>query len=75
MDTIINNSQAIMMRIGRELLLESKNAIVEGGAFQSRRTRDLLSLLVWANTSKDIPESQRLSDEDVLARECPSANL
>jgi hypothetical protein len=47
---------------------------VEGGAFQSARTRDLLSLLVRANTSKDIPESQRLSDKDVLARECSSAN-
>ncbi|KAJ7291595.1 cytochrome P450 [Mycena rebaudengoi] len=70
MDTIISNSQAVMMRIGRELLRESKSAIAEGGAFQDGRTRDLLSLLVRANTSKDIPESQRLSesDEDVLAQ-------
>ncbi|KAJ7289234.1 cytochrome P450 [Mycena rebaudengoi] len=74
MDTIIDNSQAVMLRIGQKLLHESKNAIVEGGAFQSARTRDLLSLLVRANTSKDIPESQRLSDKDVLARECSSAN-
>ncbi|KAJ7289232.1 cytochrome P450 [Mycena rebaudengoi] len=68
MDTIIDNSQAVMLRIGQKLLHESKNAIVEGGAFQSARTRDLLSLLVRANTSKDIPESQRLSDKDVLAQ-------
>ena len=31
--------------------------------------RDLLSLLIKANMATDIPESQRLSDEDVLARE------
>ncbi|KAJ7235241.1 cytochrome P450 [Mycena rebaudengoi] len=68
MDTLISKSQTIMMRIGRELLRESKNTIVEGGAFQSGRGRDLLSLLVRANTSKDIPESQRLSDSDVLAQ-------
>jgi hypothetical protein len=74
MDTLISKSQTIMMRFGRELLRESKNTIVEGGAFQSGRGRDLLSLLVRANTSKDIPESQRLSDSDVLAREKPSAN-
>jgi hypothetical protein len=29
----------------------------------------LFSLLVRANTSKDVPENQRLSDEDVIARE------
>ncbi|KAJ7216130.1 hypothetical protein C8J57DRAFT_1600093 [Mycena rebaudengoi] len=65
---ILRNPQAVMMRIGRELFRESKNAIVEGGAFQNGRMRELLSLLVRANTSKDIPESQRLSDEDVLAQ-------
>ncbi|KAJ7260996.1 cytochrome P450 [Mycena rebaudengoi] len=68
MDTLISKSQTIMMRIGRELLRESKNTIVEGETFQSGRGRDLLSLLVRANTSKDIPESQRLSDSDVLAQ-------
>ncbi|TFK67144.1 cytochrome P450 [Pluteus cervinus] len=30
------------------------------------KRRDLLSLLVRANMSKDVPESQRMSDEDVL---------
>ncbi|KAJ7275844.1 cytochrome P450 [Mycena rebaudengoi] len=74
-DTIIDNSQEVMMRIGRQLLAESKKEIAEGGAFQTARSRDLLSLLVRANTSKDVPESQRLSDEDVLARECLSEIL
>ncbi|KAJ7243063.1 cytochrome P450 [Mycena rebaudengoi] len=68
LDTIYLNSQAVMVRIGQKLLQESKKEIAEGGAFQSRRARDLLSLLVRANTSKDIPESQQLSDEDVLAQ-------
>ena len=30
--------------------------------------RDLLTLLIKANMATDIPDSQRLSDEDVLAR-------
>ena len=34
------------------------------------RGRDLLTLLLKANMATDIPESQRLSDEDVLARAC-----
>ncbi|KAJ7271259.1 cytochrome P450 [Mycena rebaudengoi] len=68
LDTIHLNSQAVMVRIGQKLLRESKKDIAEGGAFQSGRARDLLSLLVRANTSKDIPESQQLSDEDVLAQ-------
>ena len=33
--------------------------------------RDLLSLLIKANMATDIPESQRLTDEEVLARELP----
>ncbi|KAJ7729854.1 cytochrome P450 [Mycena maculata] len=56
-----------MMRIGRQLLKESKNEMAEDGNFVKGHSRDLLSLLVRANTTKDIPASQRLSDEDVLA--------
>ena len=33
------------------------------------RERDLLTLLIKANMATDIPESQRLTDEEVLARE------
>ena len=32
------------------------------------RGRSLLSLFVRANTANDLPESQRMSDVDVLAR-------
>lgn len=58
-----------MTRVGMKLLAESKREIAEHGTFETRRGRDLLSLLVRANTAKDIPASQQLSDEDVLARE------
>ncbi|KAJ7486927.1 cytochrome P450 [Mycena latifolia] len=67
-DKIIKTSQATMMRIGRKLLQDSKNEMAESGTFEKGRSRDLLSLLVRANTAKDIPASQRLSDEDVLAQ-------
>ncbi|KAJ7740499.1 cytochrome P450 [Mycena olivaceomarginata] len=68
-DQTVLDAQATMMRIGRELLAESKREIAQNGAFEGTgRARDLLSLLVRANTSKDVPESQRLSDEDVIAQ-------
>ncbi|KAJ6630229.1 cytochrome P450 [Mycena sp. CBHHK59/15] len=57
-----------MMRIGRQILQESKNEMAESGTFEKGRARDLLSLLVRANTAKDIPANQQLSDEDVLAQ-------
>ncbi|KAJ7700852.1 cytochrome P450 [Mycena rosella] len=68
LDATIRASQITMMRIGRKLLQDSKNDMAENGTFEKGRSRDLLSLLVRANTSKDIPASQRLSDEDVLAQ-------
>ena len=44
-------------------------AYVDGsGTSDALGSRDLLTLLIKANMSPDIPESQRLSDEDVLAR-------
>ncbi|KAJ7140154.1 cytochrome P450 [Mycena crocata] len=65
---IIEESQATMVRIGREILDNSKREIAENGTFETGRGRDLLTLLVRANTSKEIPENQRLSDEQVLAQ-------
>lgn len=35
---------------------------------KSLKRRDLLSLLLRANTSHDLPAHQRMSDEDVMAR-------
>ncbi|KAJ6533383.1 cytochrome P450 [Mycena vulgaris] len=67
-DKIGAEAQATMMRIGRKLLADSKRDIAESGTFETGRARDLLSLLVRANTSKEIPADQRLSDADVLAQ-------
>ncbi|KAJ6459049.1 cytochrome P450 [Mycena sanguinolenta] len=67
-DKIINSSQATMRRIGLGLLNESRKNIAEGKSADHVALRDLLSLLVRANMSKDISEAQRLSEEDVLAQ-------
>ncbi|KAJ6564735.1 cytochrome P450 [Mycena capillaripes] len=69
-EKIVMEAQATMMRIGRGLLADSRREIAENGSFETGtgRARDLLSLLVRANTSKDLPASQRLSDEDVIAQ-------
>jgi hypothetical protein len=59
-----------MTRIGAQLLAERKAAAAleaaQGEKLADSRARDLLSLLVRANTAADPRE--RLSDADVLAR-------
>ncbi|KAF8953061.1 cytochrome P450 [Flammula alnicola] len=55
-----------MDRIGNQLLSDSKAAVMDNKTSWTRR--DLLSLLVRANTSTDLPPSQRMADEDVLAQ-------
>ncbi|KAG6374890.1 cytochrome P450 [Boletus reticuloceps] len=70
----IQVARRTMARIGNELLSDAKAAArasaTEKGEIEkhSLHGRDLLSLLVKANMATDIPESQRLSDEDVLAQ-------
>ena len=70
-------AQRTMARIGNELLSGAKAAAqvsaIDKGEIEknSLHGRDLLSLLVKANMATDIPESQRLSDEAVLARAFP----
>lgn len=73
----IQRARGVMRRIGKELIAEKKTEIerelaegrekkgVKRGDLQGR---DLLTLLLKANMAMDIPDSQRLSDEDVLAR-------
>ncbi len=63
-------AQATMSRIGYNVLNESKTFLEASGGEKGNegRSRDLLSLLLRANMSTDIPESQRMSDEDVIAR-------
>ncbi|KAJ7124095.1 cytochrome P450 [Mycena crocata] len=67
-DRIARKPQETMRRIGRQLLANNKRDIAESGTFDVGRARDLLNLLVRANTSKEVPIRQRLSDEDVLAQ-------
>jgi hypothetical protein len=62
----MQQAQATMARIGNQLLRESKAKVA--GTGEKASGRDLLSLLVRANTASDVPESQRMSDKDVLAR-------
>ncbi|KAF8898203.1 cytochrome P450 [Gymnopilus junonius] len=63
-----------MARIGDQLLRESKAEILadekEHGKVEKLtfKRRDLLSLLLRANMSTDLPPSQRMTDDDVLAQ-------
>lgn len=68
-----------MLQIGAELLAQKKAALLtasenEGkGGIPSNEIdgseRDLLTLLIKANIANDLPENQRLSDDEVIARE------
>ncbi|KAH9926682.1 cytochrome P450 monooxygenase [Fomitopsis serialis] len=67
-------SQEVTRRVGMQLIREKKADVVK--AMSSGKewsevlgSRDLLTLLIKANMNSNIPEHQRLSDEDVLARE------
>lgn len=67
-------TQKKIRAIGEKLLAERKAAII-GEKPEIQRSRDLLTLLLKANLNPDLPENQRLSDEDVIARESlPSPN-
>jgi flagellar basal body rod protein FlgG len=78
----ITNATSVMNRIGKELVEGKKQAILDAAAAEGKSdlgktqiersnitTRDILSRLIAANMATDLMESQRLSDEDVLARE------
>ncbi|KAI0742833.1 cytochrome P450 [Daedaleopsis nitida] len=71
----LDYAQAVMRRIGLSLVAEKKAEIMreskeskEKSTGRDSRARDLLSLLLKANMANDIPDNQRLSDEDVLAQ-------
>jgi cytochrome P450 len=59
-----------MFHVGQELVEQTKLAFLNETADEplSGRRRDLLSLLIKANTASGIPENQRLSDEEVIGR-------
>ncbi|KAL5514900.1 hypothetical protein ACEPAG_2216 [Sanghuangporus baumii] len=58
----IRKARNTMLRLGEELLLSRQR----GGVLE--KGRDLLSVLVRANTDAKLPESQRMNNEDVLAQ-------
>lgn len=69
------HARKVMTRIGLELIREKKIQIAKAaleaskdGAQERLHGRDLLTILVKANMASDITESQRMSDEDVLAQ-------
>ncbi|KAI9062669.1 cytochrome P450 [Trametes sanguinea] len=72
----IEDAQRMMRRIGSELIAQKKTEILRassekktgGIGRQSLQGRDLLTLLIKANMATDIPDNQRLSDDDVLAQ-------
>jgi hypothetical protein len=63
------SARATMRAIGSQIMLQSKAEIkaFEGGK-PSDSGRDLLTLMLKANMSTEIPDNQRLTDEEVLAR-------
>ncbi|KAF8802406.1 cytochrome P450 [Phlegmacium glaucopus] len=66
-DAETRKASAVMGRIGSDLLKQSKASHGDKRNKSSGR-KDILSLLVQANTMQDLPEVQRLTDEDVLAQ-------
>ncbi|KAI0650938.1 cytochrome P450 [Trametes meyenii] len=71
----VAESRAVMRRIGMQLINDKKAEITRltaenAGGVEKKNMggRDLLTLLIKANMAVDIPDSQRLSDEEVLSQ-------
>ncbi|XP_006455441.1 hypothetical protein AGABI2DRAFT_209906 [Agaricus bisporus var. bisporus H97] len=68
-DKAVRRAKETMDRISIQLVNESRAAITSEGQDKNfNRRRDLLSLLVKANVSADLPEHQRMNEKDVLAQ-------
>jgi hypothetical protein len=65
-------------RVGSRLIEERKAAVLDERSAsgsnvvekQNVQGNDLLSLLVKSNIAADIPETMRMSDFEILSREC-----
>lgn len=71
LDAETRAAKRTMDRIAGELLERSKAAMAEeekADAKDSVRARNLLTLLLRANMAPDLPDHQRMSDEEVLAQ-------
>ncbi|KAJ7272392.1 cytochrome P450 [Mycena rebaudengoi] len=66
----LNYAHGKMMAIGQQLVEKSKAALKasQDDKLLSSGQRDLLSLLLKANLSTDIPDHQRLSDTEVISQ-------
>ncbi|KAJ7480949.1 cytochrome P450 [Mycena latifolia] len=63
------NARAKMLAIGGQILSQSKATVkASGGEKALGSRRDILSVLLKANMSLDIPDSQRLTDAEVIAQ-------
>jgi cytochrome P450 len=73
-DGEVKHAAQTMDRIAKELMRDSKAAILSDGGENGKveksswRGRDLLSLLLRANMSTDLPPNQRMTEEEVLAQ-------
>lgn len=71
------SASAAIKRVGLQLVAERRTAVLREASENHKdrieredlQGRDLLTLLIKANMAKDVPDNQRLSDEDVLGRE------
>lgn len=67
------HAKSVMQRVGTQLIAERKAHIlasIESGNIDKAaiQDRDLLSLLLRANMAQDLPDSQRMTDEEVLSQ-------
>ncbi|KAJ7143819.1 cytochrome P450 [Mycena epipterygia] len=65
---VINAARMKMINIGNQLLADSKAAVKAAGGETTTSGNDLLSIMVKANISNEIPDHQKLSDADVIAQ-------
>ena len=59
-----------MLRIGADLLEQRKRGVFKTAKNEKTADppKDLLTVLMKANQDTDLPETQRMSDEEVVAR-------
>lgn len=57
-----------LFRVAAEILAKSKAALRQSQDKSAFESKDILSLLVRANEMEGLPESQKLTDEEVISR-------
>jgi len=74
---MLDRAFVTLRRIGSQIIQQRKTALLSehhynGSAVlkQDVEGHDLLSLLIKSNIAADVPESMRMSDSEILSREC-----